>query len=65
VHLEAGEFAVQYLQKESDDLIVLDVREPDAFEAGHIPGARLLPRHESMARSRLHDEGGQRTVSMS
>ncbi|MGC1458831.1 MAG: MBL fold metallo-hydrolase [Steroidobacteraceae bacterium] len=27
-----------------DELIVLDVRERDAFEAGHIPGARLLPR---------------------
>ena len=27
-----------------DDLIVLDVRERDAFEAAHIPGARLLPR---------------------
>jgi len=27
-----------------DDLIVLDVRERDAFDAGHIPGARLLPR---------------------
>jgi glyoxylase-like metal-dependent hydrolase (beta-lactamase superfamily II)/rhodanese-related sulfurtransferase len=27
-----------------DDLIVLDVRERDAYEAGHIPGARLLPR---------------------
>ncbi len=26
------------------DLIVLDVREKDAYEAGHIPGARLLPR---------------------
>ncbi len=26
------------------ELIVLDVRERDAFEAGHIPGARLLPR---------------------
>jgi glyoxylase-like metal-dependent hydrolase (beta-lactamase superfamily II)/rhodanese-related sulfurtransferase len=26
------------------DLVVLDVRERDAFEAGHIPGARLLPR---------------------
>lgn len=26
------------------DLIVLDVRERDAYEAGHIPGARLLPR---------------------
>jgi rhodanese-related sulfurtransferase len=26
------------------DLVVLDVRERDAFEAGHIPGARLIPR---------------------
>jgi glyoxylase-like metal-dependent hydrolase (beta-lactamase superfamily II)/rhodanese-related sulfurtransferase len=26
------------------ELILLDVRERDAFEAGHIPGARLLPR---------------------
>ena len=24
--------------------VVLDVREKDAYEAGHIPGARLLPR---------------------
>jgi rhodanese-related sulfurtransferase len=27
-----------------DDLIVLDVRERDAYEAGHIAGAMLLPR---------------------
>ena len=27
-----------------DALIVLDVREREAYEAGHIPGARLLPR---------------------
>jgi glyoxylase-like metal-dependent hydrolase (beta-lactamase superfamily II) len=27
-----------------DNLIVLDVRERDAYEAGHVPGARLLPR---------------------
>jgi rhodanese-related sulfurtransferase len=26
------------------DLIVLDVRERDAYAAGHVPGARLLPR---------------------
>lgn len=26
------------------DLIVLDVRERDAYEAAHVPGARLLPR---------------------
>ena len=28
----------------AEDLIVLDVRERDAYEGGHIPGARLLPR---------------------
>jgi glyoxylase-like metal-dependent hydrolase (beta-lactamase superfamily II)/rhodanese-related sulfurtransferase len=28
----------------SAGLVVLDVRERDAYEAGHIPGARLLPR---------------------
>jgi glyoxylase-like metal-dependent hydrolase (beta-lactamase superfamily II)/rhodanese-related sulfurtransferase len=27
-----------------DDLIVLDVRERESYEKGHIPGARLLPR---------------------
>jgi glyoxylase-like metal-dependent hydrolase (beta-lactamase superfamily II)/rhodanese-related sulfurtransferase len=27
-----------------DDLIVLDVRERDAYEKGHVPGSRLLPR---------------------
>jgi rhodanese-related sulfurtransferase len=31
-------------ETESDALIVLDVRERDAYEQGHIPGARLLPR---------------------
>jgi len=28
----------------NDELIILDVRERDAYEAGHIPGAKLLPR---------------------
>ena len=28
----------------ANELVVLDVREKDAYEAGHIPGARLLPR---------------------
>ncbi|GAC1667860.1 MAG: MBL fold metallo-hydrolase [Steroidobacteraceae bacterium] len=32
------------LASERDDLIVLDVREREAFEEGHILGARLLPR---------------------
>ncbi len=32
------------LNARSNDLIILDVREKGAFEAGHIPGARHLPR---------------------
>jgi glyoxylase-like metal-dependent hydrolase (beta-lactamase superfamily II)/rhodanese-related sulfurtransferase len=32
------------VQRGEPDLVVLDVRERDAFEAGHIPGARHLPR---------------------
>lgn len=32
------------VQAGSGDLVILDVRERDAFEAGHVPGARLLPR---------------------
>jgi glyoxylase-like metal-dependent hydrolase (beta-lactamase superfamily II)/rhodanese-related sulfurtransferase len=32
------------VQATPKDLIVLDVRERDAYEAAHIPGARLLPR---------------------
>jgi glyoxylase-like metal-dependent hydrolase (beta-lactamase superfamily II)/rhodanese-related sulfurtransferase len=32
------------IESGSSDVIVLDVRERDAFEAGHVPGARLLPR---------------------
>jgi glyoxylase-like metal-dependent hydrolase (beta-lactamase superfamily II)/rhodanese-related sulfurtransferase len=32
------------IANEGCDLIILDVRERDAYEAGHIPGARLLPR---------------------
>jgi glyoxylase-like metal-dependent hydrolase (beta-lactamase superfamily II)/rhodanese-related sulfurtransferase len=33
-----------YLELGRNDLILLDVRERDAFEEGHVPGARLLPR---------------------
>jgi len=32
------------LDSGKDDLVLLDVRERDAFEESHIPGARLLPR---------------------
>ena len=33
-----------YIECAKDELIVLDVREKDAFDTAHIPGARLLPR---------------------
>jgi glyoxylase-like metal-dependent hydrolase (beta-lactamase superfamily II)/rhodanese-related sulfurtransferase len=32
------------VESRATDLVVLDVRERDAYEEGHIPGARLLPR---------------------
>lgn len=32
------------VEANEDGLIVLDVRERDAYESGHVPGARLLPR---------------------
>jgi glyoxylase-like metal-dependent hydrolase (beta-lactamase superfamily II) len=32
------------IERRKEDLVVLDVREKDAFETGHIPGARHLPR---------------------
>jgi len=32
------------IAKRANDLVVLDVREKDAFAAGHVPGARHLPR---------------------
>ena len=32
------------IERAGNEIVVLDVREKDAYEAGHIPGARLLPR---------------------
>jgi glyoxylase-like metal-dependent hydrolase (beta-lactamase superfamily II)/rhodanese-related sulfurtransferase len=33
-----------HIDRGAQDLVVLDVREHDAFDKGHIPGARVLPR---------------------
>ena len=41
---------VPWEQLGRDGALVLDVRDPDEFEAGHIPGARNLPLHELRAR---------------
>jgi rhodanese-related sulfurtransferase len=32
------------ISRRQNDLVVLDVREKDAFDAAHIPGAMFLPR---------------------
>lgn len=34
----------KFLERRDNDLVVLDVRERDAFDAGHVPGAQWLPR---------------------
>lgn len=41
-------------EAQDTDLIVLDVRERDAYEIGHVPGARLLPRGQ--LELRVNDE---------
>ena len=40
----AGRAARRASRRSDADLVVLDVREREAYEAGHIPGARHLPR---------------------
>ncbi len=42
------------VQRAEQDLVVLDVRERDAFQSGHIPGARHLPRGQ--LELRVNDE---------
>ena len=45
----------------SEDYVILDVREQDEYDAGHIPGAMLLPytEIESKAEKMLPDKGKQ------
>lgn len=45
---------LQRVQSGDNDLVVLDVRERDAYEAGHVRGARLLPRGQ--LELRVNDE---------
>jgi rhodanese-related sulfurtransferase len=41
-----------------DDVVVIDVREPHEYQAGHVPGARLIPvnsvftRHQELPRDK-------------
>jgi glyoxylase-like metal-dependent hydrolase (beta-lactamase superfamily II)/rhodanese-related sulfurtransferase len=48
------------LESGKNELVVLDVREREAFEAGHVPGARLLPRGQ--LELRVNDELPDPTV---
>ena len=41
---QAGVEEVHDASERGEDVTVLDVREPDEWEAGHVPGAKLLPR---------------------
>lgn len=34
----------------ADDLTILDVRQPKEYEAGHLPGAKLIPMPELVNR---------------
>ena len=36
--------------KKTDDINVLDVRQPSEYETGHIPGAKLIPLPDLTAR---------------
>jgi glyoxylase-like metal-dependent hydrolase (beta-lactamase superfamily II)/rhodanese-related sulfurtransferase len=50
------------VRRQEADLVVLDVRERDAFDAGHIPGARHLPRGQ--LELRINEELPDPTVRM-
>ena len=34
---------VERIEKQDKDIVILDVRTPDEFAAGHVPGARNIP----------------------
>ncbi len=43
--------AREYMKKEHpDELTILDVRQPNEYEAGHIPGAKLIPLPDIISR---------------
>lgn len=59
-HVEVGPDALQAMLRDGAAMIV-DVREPDEFAAGHIPGAHNLPlsRFDPV---QLPDPGGNRLI---
>ena len=42
--------AAELARRHEEGAFVLDVREPDEYEAGHVPGAVLIPLGEVVAR---------------
>lgn len=47
---DAVDVATVYSLQDSADVFLLDVREPDEYAAGHIPGITLIPMGEVAAR---------------
>lgn len=45
-----------------EGIVVLDVRSPEEFERGHVPGARLLPHRELP--DRVHELAGHRDATV-
>ena len=41
--LEADQAGEWMSARRSDEYVLLDVRQPEEYEAGHLPGARLIP----------------------
>ena len=42
---------VTFAARHADAPLVVDVREPDEYAAGHVPGARLIPVDKIQGRS--------------
>ncbi len=45
-----GEELSQRIENQDADLLILDVRTPEEFAAGHVPGARNIPHDQLPAR---------------
>ncbi|MBN2909713.1 rhodanese-like domain-containing protein [Polycladomyces sp. WAk] len=59
-HISPKVFARQYRRGELGDGIILDVREPEEWEADHLDGAILIPLHHLP--NRLHELDRDKTV---
>ncbi len=49
-NITADELREYMRMHKEEDYLLVDVRKPDEYEKGHIPGARLLPVGELSAR---------------